>query len=104
MSELDDFAFGFTYPPYVALVIAPLAVLPLPVATTLWLLIGQASLLAACRLLTWFPGLPSALTPGSSPTGSGGLDSRFRGNDEQESSNDGRQTPPLHHGGEGAGG
>ena len=55
-SELDDFAFGFTYPPYVALVIAPLAVLPLPVATTLWLLIGQASLLAACRLLTWFPG------------------------------------------------
>ena len=55
-SELDDFAFGFTYPPYVALLIAPLAVLPLPVATTLWLLIGQASLLAACRLLTWFPG------------------------------------------------
>ena len=96
VSELDDFAFGFTYPPYVALVIAPLAVLPLPVATTLWLLIGQASLLAACRLLTWFPGLPSALTPGSSPTGSGGLDSRGSGNDEQESSNDGRQTPPLH--------
>ncbi len=58
-SELDDFAFGFTYPPYVALLIAPLAVLPLPVATTLWLLIGQASLLAACRLLTWFPGPPS---------------------------------------------
>ncbi len=57
-SELDDFAFGFTYPPYVALLIAPLAVLPLPVATTLWLLIGQASLLAACRLLTWFPGPP----------------------------------------------
>ena len=55
-SELDDFAFGFTYPPYVALLIAPLAVLPLPVATTLWLLIGQASLLATCRLLTWFPG------------------------------------------------
>ena len=68
-SELDDFAFGFTYPPYVALLIAPLAVLPLPVATTLWLLIGQASLLAACRLLTWFPGLPSALPPGpSNPT------------------------------------
>ena len=62
VSELDDFAFGFTYPPYVALVIAPLAVLPLPVATTLWLLIGQASLLAACRLLTWFPGT----TPGPS--------------------------------------
>ncbi len=58
-TELDDFAFGFTYPPYVALAIAPLAVLPLPVATTLWLLIGQASLLAACRLLTWFP----VLTP-----------------------------------------
>ncbi len=68
-SELDDFAFGFTYPPYVALLIAPLAVLPLPVATTLWLLIGQASLLAACRLLTWFPGLSSALPPGlSNPT------------------------------------
>ncbi|MAG37210.1 MAG: hypothetical protein CL878_13330 [Dehalococcoidia bacterium] len=66
-SELDDFAFGFTYPPYVALVIAPLAVLPLPVATTLWLLIGQASLLAACRLLTWFP----SFTPGPSPTGKG---------------------------------
>ena len=58
-SELGNFAFGFTYPPYVALLIAPLAVLPLPVATTLWLLIGQASLLAACRLLTWFPGPPS---------------------------------------------
>ena len=68
-SELEDFAFGFTYPPYVALVIAPLAVLPLPVATTLWLLIGQASLLAACRLLTWFPGTAPALTPGpSNPT------------------------------------
>ena len=64
-SELDDFAFGFTYPPYVALLIAPLAVLPLPVATTLWLLIGQAALLAACRLLTWFPGVSPAPTPGS---------------------------------------
>ena len=102
-SELDDFAFGFTYPPYVALVIAPLAVLPLPVATTLWLLIGQASLLAACRLLTWFPGLSLALTPGPSPRGRGGLDSRFRGNDEQDSGdeerdggNDGWQPPPLY--------
>ncbi len=91
-SELDDFAFGFTYPPYVALVIAPLAVLPLPVATTLWLLIGQASLLAACRLLTWFPDL----TPGPSPMGRGSLDSRFRGNDERDGGNDGWQTPPLH--------
>ena len=68
-SELDDFAFGFTYPPYVAPLIAPLAMLPLPVATTLWLLIGQVSLLAACRLLTWFPGIIPTRTPGrSNPT------------------------------------
>ena len=90
-SELNDFAFGFTYPPYVALVIAPLAVLPLPVATTLWLLIGQASLLAACRLLTRFPGLTPALSPGPSPAGRGV--SRFRGNDERERGPGGEARP-----------
>ena len=70
-SELDDFAFGFTYPPYVAPLIAPLALLPLPIATTLWLLIGQASLLAACRLLTWFPGLHLTITSGRVADGEG---------------------------------
>lgn len=94
-SELDDFAFGFTYPPYVALLIAPLAILPLPVATTLWLLIGQASLVAACRLLTWFPGSPPALTPGPSPTGREEMDSRASGNGERDSGNDGRHPAPL---------
>ena len=97
-SELDDFAFGFTYPPYVALLIAPLAVLPLPVATTLWLLIGQAALLAACRLLTWFPGIIPARTSGPPmvpPLRQGDGDSRWRGNDERDSGNDGRQPAPL---------
>ena len=97
-SELDDFAFGFTYPPYVALLIAPLAALPLPVATTLWLLIGQASLLAACRLLTWFPGIIPARTSGPPmvpPLRRGDGDSRLRGNDERDSGNDGRQPAPL---------
>ena len=99
-SELDDFAFGFTYPPYVAPLIAPLALLPLPIATTLWLLIGQASLLAACRLLTWFPGLNSDITaslPMDPLRRRGDGDSRLRGND-------GRQSPPLHHVERGAGG
>ncbi len=99
-SELDDFAFGFTYPPYVALLIAPLAVLPLPAATTLWLLIGQASLLAACRLLTWVPGIIPARTSGPPmvpPLRRGDGDSRLHGNDGKQPGGEAQAHPTARH-------
>jgi hypothetical protein len=40
---LGAFVFGFVYPGYVALLLAPLAVLPLPWAATLWLLLAQGA-------------------------------------------------------------
>ncbi|MGI8423301.1 MAG: glycosyltransferase 87 family protein [Chloroflexota bacterium] len=48
----DHFVFGFVYPAYVALLLAPLAVLPLRVAATAWLLLVQASVVGG-TLLAW---------------------------------------------------
>lgn len=39
--EEDPFVFGFVYPAYVALLLAPLAVLPFQLAATVWLLLIQ---------------------------------------------------------------
>jgi alpha-1,2-mannosyltransferase len=40
---LGAFVFGFVYPGYVALLLAPLALLPFGVAATVWLLLAQAA-------------------------------------------------------------
>jgi hypothetical protein len=40
---LGAFVFGFVYPGYVALMLLPLALLPLPWAATLWLLLAQGA-------------------------------------------------------------
>ena len=49
---LGAFVFGFVYPAYVALLLAPLALLPFQVAATLWLLLAQAGL-GAGTALAW---------------------------------------------------
>ncbi len=41
--SLGAFVFGFVYPGYVALLLAPLALLPFPWAAALWLLMAQAA-------------------------------------------------------------
>jgi alpha-1,2-mannosyltransferase len=46
------FVFGFVYPGYVALLLAPLALLPFPWAATLWLLLAQVAT-GAGALLCW---------------------------------------------------
>jgi hypothetical protein len=48
--SLGAFVFGFVYPAYVALLLAPLAVLPFPVAATLWLLLAQLAMGAGAWL------------------------------------------------------
>lgn len=45
------FAFGFVYPGYVAILLAPLAAIPFPVASTIWLLLAQASIVATTAIL-----------------------------------------------------
>ena len=40
---LGAFVFGFVYPGYVALLLTPLSLLPLPWAATLWLLLAQGA-------------------------------------------------------------
>lgn len=59
-ADSGAFAFGFVYPGYVAILLAPLAVLPFPVAATAWLLLAQASIVGA-TLLLWrtTPGTPA---------------------------------------------
>lgn len=47
---LGGFVFGFVYPPYVAVLLAPLAMLPFPVAATLWLLLAQLALVGGLLL------------------------------------------------------
>ncbi|MSQ44153.1 MAG: DUF2029 domain-containing protein [Chloroflexi bacterium] len=49
-ADSGAFAFGFVYPGYVALLLAPLAVLPFPAASTIWLLIAQASVVGTVWL------------------------------------------------------
>jgi hypothetical protein len=49
---LGAFVFGFVYPGYVALLIAPLALLPFQAAATLWLLLAQAGI-GAGTALAW---------------------------------------------------
>ena len=51
-AESGAFAFGFVYPGYVALVLAPLAMLPFPVAATIWLLLAQGAI-AGATILLW---------------------------------------------------
>ena len=50
--SLGAFVFGFVYPGYVALLLAPLALLPFQVAATLWLLLAQGAI-GAGALLAW---------------------------------------------------
>ncbi len=59
-ADSGAFAFGFVYPGYVALLLAPLAILPFPVASTVWLLVAQAAI-AGSTILLWrgAPGAPS---------------------------------------------
>ena len=59
-TDSGTFAFGFVYPGYVALLLAPLAVLPFPVASTIWLLIAQASVVGTV-LLVWHTPSPMRL-------------------------------------------
>ena len=54
-ADSGAFAFGFVYPGYVALLLAPLAVLPFPVASTIWLLIAQASVVGTVWLVWHTP-------------------------------------------------
>ena len=49
-ADSGTFAFGFVDPGYVALLLAPLAVLPFTVASTIWLLIAQASVVGTVWL------------------------------------------------------
>jgi alpha-1,2-mannosyltransferase len=49
---LGAFVFGFVYPGYVALLLAPLALLPFPIAATLWLLLAQVAI-GAGTVLAW---------------------------------------------------
>jgi hypothetical protein len=59
-ADSGAFAFGFVYPGYVAILLAPLAILPFPVASTVWLLLAQAAI-AGSTILLWreTPGAPS---------------------------------------------
>ena len=54
-ADSGAFAFGFVYPGYVALLLAPLAILPFPVASTIWLLIAQASVVGTVWLVWHTP-------------------------------------------------
>ena len=49
---LGAFVFGFVYPGYVALLLAPLVVLPFRAAATLWLLLAQAAI-GVGTVLAW---------------------------------------------------
>jgi alpha-1,2-mannosyltransferase len=54
---------AYIYPPVFALLVAPLAILPDPAATVIWLLIGQAALAAAMiTMLRWLRPTASAVT------------------------------------------
>ena len=59
-ADSGAFAFGFVYPGYVALLLAPLAILPFPLAATIWLLLAQGAI-AGATLLLWrhTPGVPA---------------------------------------------
>ena len=59
-ADSGAFAFGFVYPGYVAILLAPLAILPFPVAATAWLLLAQAAI-AGTTILLWrtTPGAPT---------------------------------------------
>lgn len=59
-ADSGAFAFGFVYPGYTALLLAPLAILPFPVAATVWLLLAQGAIVGATILL-WrtTPGAPT---------------------------------------------
>ena len=61
-ADSGAFAFGFVYPGYVALLLAPLAVLPFPVASTIWLLIAQASVVGTVWLV-WHTSPPHPVAP-----------------------------------------
>ena len=54
-ADSGTFAFGFVYPGYVALLLAPLAILPFPAASTIWLLISQASVVGTVWLVWHTP-------------------------------------------------
>ncbi len=47
---LGAFVFGFVYPGYVALLLAPLALLPFAVAATIWLLLAQGAVVGGAWL------------------------------------------------------
>ena len=59
-ADSGAFAFGFVYPGYVALLLAPLAILPFPLAATIWLLLAQGAI-AGATILLWrqTPGVPA---------------------------------------------
>ena len=67
---LGAFVFGFVYPGYVALLLLPLALLPLPWAATLWLLLAQG----ATGLGAWMAwhGAGGRRAPGAGRPGGGG--------------------------------
>jgi hypothetical protein len=60
------FAFGFVYPAYVALLLAPLALLPFQLAATLWLLVIQACVVAG-TVAIWRAHEAERGLPGISP-------------------------------------
>jgi hypothetical protein len=50
-TDSGAFAFGFVYPGYVAILLAPIAVVPFPIAATVWLLLAQGAIVGATILL-----------------------------------------------------
>ncbi len=64
--EEDPFVFGFVYPAYVALLLAPLALLPFWAAATLWLLLLQACCLGGA-LACWRATEAEASLPAARP-------------------------------------
>jgi alpha-1,2-mannosyltransferase len=60
---LGAFVFGFVYPGYVALLLAPLAVLPFRVAATIWLLAAQVAVCLGTALVWRMAGDPAPASP-----------------------------------------
>jgi len=64
----DRFVFGFVYPGYVALLLAPLAPLPFEAAATVWLLLGQTCCIGGA-LLAWRAAEREGALPRANPLG-----------------------------------
>ena len=64
----ERFVFGFVYPGYVALLLAPLAILPFAAAATIWLLLGQACCIGGA-LLAWRAAERQDSLPRANPLG-----------------------------------